>query len=92
MLDLNKYYKYSTTDTEFCNDLNKSGYEVSDSVEGCCSDNYLINTEKGIIVAFEHYLNEWCSDLRIYFQKYPANELYEIWDDFVKTYEETYEE
>jgi hypothetical protein len=85
MLDLKKYYQYSSTDTEFNEEIIKNVYEIAELIEGCCSDNYLVHTEKGVIVAFENYLNEWSSDLRIYFQPYPANELYKAWDNFVRS-------
>ena len=45
--------------------VEKTNADCIEFVEGCLLDNALYNSEIGLIVVYEHYLNCWSSDYKV---------------------------
>lgn len=68
---------------------NKAGY-TGCFVDGCLQDNFVVETKRGYAFFYEHFLNAWSSDFKVYFIPYKAGEkhmpaydqLWAEWYDF----------
>ena len=61
--------------------------ECIEYVEGCLQDNGLYTAKRGFFAVYEHYVNEWTSNLKIIFSQ-DNNEIEKIIRDFNKTFKE----
>ena len=56
--------------------------EVIDCVEGSLLDNLLINTKRGTVALYEHYVNCWTSNYEVKFAPYGTQKRLGILSEF----------
>ena len=79
---------YSNVD-DFLRNANPDDITICDIIDGCLTDNYLINYKGYIILAIEHYVNCWSSNHHVYLcketSKRDVNKINGIWQNLIIT-------
>lgn len=82
------FYTCTKLDT-FIKELNASCIEC---VEGVLVDSLIFETDTHIYFAYEHYLNCWCSNLRVYRYSHTyKNQINSEWEYWYKFFADYYE-
>ena len=66
--------------------LHQNAAETEDYLEGCLQDNMLMACRRGYMAIYEHYLNPWSSNHKVFFAPYKnapdCEKLLQDWETF----------
>ena len=83
--------KYNLSYSEFNQLCEQTRGDVVDCVEGCLIDSYIFtftnsNGVDFVVAGFEHYLNEWSSDLTVFIAHTERDtaKVWKMWEEFAE--------